>query len=171
MKFQPLSILEVIKMNKIKSLLFIIFAIGSNGIIAESMHTPKPGMSFRTNLISPAILNAKIMWQKGDAAYPLDSGVWYQDDESHQWGIEYLVKAFGLEDYEPSKKSVLVAKGWEHIGPNNQYSESTHYIYHPSKEKVCIIHFIRRWAKSGSGNSHSSIDANLIGCHTIFSPR
>lgn len=99
--------------------------------------------------------------KQGKSAPPINRGVW----SSNQWGTRYLINAFNLTNYKPSEKSVYVARGLSFKNAKSKYEEATHYIRHPSNNKICIVHFVRTWKKT-----NTEIYATLIGCHVVSLP-
>jgi len=112
--------------------------------------------------LSPALITGFLQTTSGIKT--INESVW----SSTQWGTKYLVSAFGLGAYKPSRYTVAVTNGREFKTTTNRYAQTTHYIYNPEKTSVCILHFKRSTKVS---NNSSSIWISLIGCHNTSLPQ
>lgn len=115
---------------------------------------------------SPAMITAAMHWPKEGPTRTIDAWAWHED----QWGPKYLIQAFGLESYKPTQLSVVIARGIQAFSDTHKYEEMTHYLYNPDKTKVCILLFKRKWVLPSSGDSHSYISIELVGCHNVSKP-
>lgn len=139
---------------------------------AETTDLPSmPGMKFETRSDLPGKSVARLSWDSNCGTMGIDAQIWRPD--RIYWGTRYLVDAFNLKEFSPSSNNVVVFVGLRLDDVTEFQWEALHYIYHPNKQKVCIVHFRNWWYCKRTTPTHPSyngtswIDATLIGCHSL----
>lgn len=94
--------------------------------------------------------------------YSISSDIW----KDNRWGKQFLVGAFGLEDFNPEQARVYTKAIPEFKSGSALLYSITHYVYDEQKEKYCTIEF-----KSRKQNNYHSIYVTLMGCQQVFNPK